>query len=243
MVEITQVSDAVHVVNGEAVNWVIASDDSGVTLFDSGYPGDRDDVLKSIAALGHKSQDVRAVVLTHGHIDHMGTAIWWAAEHGVPVYAHNAELGNVRRDYVDQAEPFKVVLNLWRPGWLPWVIHAMRLGAGVRDGIPTAAPLGPELADLPGAPEPIPTPGHSGGHCSFLVAGHVLVVGDAIITGHPVAKRSGPQLLPTPFTKDMEQARRSAEALADVDADVLAPGHGPAWIGSLRDAVQIALSK
>ncbi|SHS53684.1 beta-lactamase-like protein [Mycobacteroides abscessus subsp. abscessus] len=71
----------------------------------------------------------------------------------------------------------------------------------------------------------------------------MLVVGDAIITGHPVAKRSGPQLLPTPFTKDMEQARRSAEALADVDADVLAPGHGPAWIGSLRDAVQIALSK
>ncbi|MBN7487889.1 MBL fold metallo-hydrolase, partial [Mycobacteroides abscessus] len=216
MVEITQVSDAVHVVNGEAVNWVIASDDSGVTLFDSGYPGDRDDVLKSIAALGHKPQDVRALVLTHGHIDHMGTAIWWAAEHGVPVYAHNAELGNVRRDYVDQAEPLKVVLNLWRPGWLPWVIHAMRLGAGVRDGIPTAAPLGPELADLPGAPAPIPTPGHSGGHCSFLVAGHVLVVGDAIITGHPVAKRSGPQLLPTPFTKDMEQARRSAEALADV---------------------------
>lgn len=241
MVEITQVSDAVHVVVGSSVNWVVASDGADVTLFDSGYPGDREDLLKSLAALGHKPADVRAVVLTHGHIDHMGTAIWWAAEHGTPIYAHSAELGNVRRDYVDQAEPLKVILNAWRPGWIPWLIHVVRSGGMNRDGIPTVQPL-ENLPDLPGAPVPVASPGHTGGHCSFLVAGHVLVAGDAIITGHAIATRSGPQLLPPPFTRDMEQARASAAALADVDADVLAPGHGPAWRGSMSEAVEQALS-
>lgn len=243
MVQITQISDHTHFVNGEAVNWVVASDDSGVLLFDSGYPGDRDDVLESLAALGHKPADVRAIVLTHGHIDHMGSAIWWASEHQVPVYAHSAELGNVRRDYLDQAPPLRVALNLWRPGWARWLAHAIGRGAMVRKGIPTVATLGAELADLPGAPVPVPTPGHSAGHCSFLLADRVLVAGDAIITGHPISARTGPQLLPAPFTKDMDLARRSAAALADLDADVLAPGHGPAWSGSLRDAVRIALAE
>lgn len=76
MIQVTQVGEAVHLVNGESVNWVIAGGGSGgITLFDSGYPGDRNDVLKSIAALGNRPQDVRAIVLTHGHIDHIGTAI------------------------------------------------------------------------------------------------------------------------------------------------------------------------
>ncbi|HZU46462.1 MAG TPA: MBL fold metallo-hydrolase, partial [Mycobacterium sp.] len=76
------VTEAVHLVQGEAVNWLVVRDDTGVMLIDSGYPGDRGDVLASLRQLGHEPRDVRAILLTHAHVDHLGTAIWFAKQHG-----------------------------------------------------------------------------------------------------------------------------------------------------------------
>jgi len=90
-------------------------------------------------------------------------------------------------------------------------------------------------AALPGTPKVIPTPGHTGGHCSYLVDG-VLVSGDALVTGHPVSTHRGPQLLPGLFNHDQAACVRSLSALGMLDAEVLLPGHGPAWRGSVRDA-------
>jgi glyoxylase-like metal-dependent hydrolase (beta-lactamase superfamily II) len=47
-------------------------------LIDAGYPGDRDDVLDSLRHLGYLPGDVRAILLTHAHIDHLASAIWFA---------------------------------------------------------------------------------------------------------------------------------------------------------------------
>ena len=85
----------------------------------------------------------------------------------------------------------------------------------------------------------IPTPGHTGGHCSYVVDG-VLVSGDALVTGHPVAPRSGPQLLPELFNHDQDGCVRSLAALGMLDTDVLLPGHGPVWRGPIREAVEQA---
>jgi glyoxylase-like metal-dependent hydrolase (beta-lactamase superfamily II) len=92
---------------------------------------------------------------------------------------------------------------------------------------------------LPGAPLAIPSPGHTGGHCSFIVDG-VLVAGDALVTGHPVSTRSGPQLLPDLFNHDQDGCVRSLAALGLLDTDVLLPGHGPVWRGAIRDAAEQA---
>ncbi|MDT5407787.1 MAG: hypothetical protein QOG14_7, partial [Mycobacterium sp.] len=72
------VTETVHLVQGGAVNWTLVADDSGVMLIDAGYPGDRDDVLASLRQLGYQAEDVRAILLTHAHIDHLGSAIWFA---------------------------------------------------------------------------------------------------------------------------------------------------------------------
>src|SRR5260370_8025325 len=86
---------------------------------------------------------------------------------------------------------------VWRPGWAAWAVRLLRKGGTVHDGIPTAEALSAEIAaTLPGRPMAIPTPGHTGGHCSFIVGG-VLVSGDALVTGHAVSRRKGPQLLPS----------------------------------------------
>ncbi|WP_139808250.1 MBL fold metallo-hydrolase, partial [Mycobacterium avium] len=60
MAELVQVTDAVHVARGDAVNWTLVADDTGVMLVDAGYPGDREDVLGSLAELGYGPGDVRA---------------------------------------------------------------------------------------------------------------------------------------------------------------------------------------
>ena len=233
---LTAITDKVHFAQTDLVNWTVVTDDAGVMLIDAGFPGSRDDVLDSLRQLGYGIDDVRAILLTHAHIDHFGSAIWFAKTHGTPVYCHADEVGHAKREYLEQASPVDVVTRIWQPRWLKWSIAISRKGAFTRDGIPTARALTEDVAaGLPGAPMAIPSPGHTGGHCSFIVDG-VLVSGDALVTGHPVATRSGPQLLPGLFNHDQAGCVRSLSALAMLDTDVLVPGHGPVWRGPIREA-------
>ncbi|HET9876384.1 MAG TPA: MBL fold metallo-hydrolase [Mycobacterium sp.] len=243
MVELVPVTERVHLARGEAVNWLLVADDTGVMLIDAGYPGDRTDVLASLGALGHDAADVRAVLLTHAHIDHFGAAIWLAKTHGTAVYCHPDEVGHAKREYLEQASPLQVAQQLWRPSWAVWSMHVVRNGGLSREGIPTAQPLTGEIAaGLPGQPTPIPTPGHTRGHCSYLVDG-VLASGDALVTGHPLLPRTGPQLLPALFSHDQDDCVRSLAALALLEIDTLAPGHGDLWRGPIREAAEAATAQ
>ena len=53
---LVQVTDTVHLAQGEAVNWTLVTDDTGVMLIDAGYPGDREDVLASLRQLGYDAR-------------------------------------------------------------------------------------------------------------------------------------------------------------------------------------------
>jgi glyoxylase-like metal-dependent hydrolase (beta-lactamase superfamily II) len=237
------VTDTVHLAQGRAVNWTLVTDDTGVMLIDAGYPGDREDVLASLRQLGYDASDVRAILLTHAHIDHLGSAIWFAGEHGTPVYCHADEVGHAKREYLEQVSMLDVALRIWRPRWAVWGVHVVRNGGLIRDGIPTTQPLTAETAaGLPGRPMAISTPGHTSGHCSYVVDG-VLASGDALITGHPLLRHSGPQLLPAVFSHSQQNCLRSLTALALLDTEVLLPGHGDVWRGPIREATDQAISR
>lgn len=237
---LTAVTDRVHLAQTELVNWTLVSGEDGVLLIDTGFPGHREDVLESLRRLGFGVGDLRAILLTHAHVDHFGSAIWFAQTHGIPVYTHQAEVGHARREYLEQVSPLDVARHVWQPRWLRWSLAISRKGGMQRGGIPTARALTDQIAaTLPGAPVAIPTPGHTGGHCSYLVDG-VLVSGDALVTGHPLLTETRPQLLPDVFNHDQAGCVHSLASLALVDADVLLPGHGPLWRGPVRDAAQAA---
>src|ERR1700740_2633482 len=238
---LVQVTDTVHFAQGQAVNWTLVTDDTGVMLIDAGYPGDRPHVLASLGQLGYDAGDVRAILLTHAHIDHLGSAIWFASEHGTPVYCHADEVGHAQREYLEQVSILDVALRIWRPRWAVWGAHVVRSGGLIRDGIPTTRALTAEAAaGLPGHPMAIATAGHTSGHCSYVVDG-VLVSGDALITGHPLLRRGGPQLLPAVFSHSQPNCLRSLNALALLETDVLRPGHGEVWRGPIREAADAAL--
>lgn len=237
---LTAITDSVHFAYTDLVNWTLVTDGQGVMLIDAGFPGHRDDVLASLSQLGFGVDDLRAILLTHAHIDHLGSAIWFARTHGTPVYCHAAEVGHSKREYLEQAGPMDILPHLWQPRFLKWTLAISRKGGMVRDGIASTQALTEDIAaSLPGKPMAIPTPGHTGGHCSFVVDG-VLVSGDALVTGHPLLVRTGPTLLPSLFNHDQDGCVRSLAALAMLDAEVLLPGHGPVWHGSVREAAEKA---
>lgn len=237
---LSAITDTVHFAYTDLVNWTLVTDEMGVMLIDTGFPGNREDVLQSLRELGFGVDDLRAILLTHAHIDHFGSAIWFAETHGTPVYCHAAEVGHAKREYLEQASPVDIAKHIWRPRYLTWSVAITRKGGMLREGIPTAQALTEDVAaKLPGTPMAIPTPGHTGGHCSFVVDG-ILVSGDALVTGHPLSTRGGPQLLPGLFNHDQDGCVRSLSALGLLDTEVLLPGHGPVWRGSIRDAAEAA---
>lgn len=233
---LTAVTEQIHFVRTPLVNWTVVSDEAGVMLIDAGFPGHRDDVLWSLKELGFGAGEVRAILLTHAHIDHFGTAIWFAKTHGTPVYCHAAEVPHAKREYLEQVSPMALATQAWRPRWLAWSAEVVAKGGLVHEGIPGTRALMPEIAaTLPGRPVALPTPGHTSGHCSYVVDG-VLVAGDALVTGHPLLRRSGPQLLPSMFNHDQAQCISSVEVLAAAGTEVLIPGHGDLWVGPVGDA-------
>src|SRR5688500_2222180 len=73
------------------VNWyLVDAGEQGLTLVDAGLPGYRHRLDGDLASIGKQRADVRAVVLTHGHVDHVGMANALAAA-GASVHLHPAD--------------------------------------------------------------------------------------------------------------------------------------------------------
>lgn len=244
-----QVTGNVFFASGTAVNWVLLRDGGDLTLIDGGYPGDLAAVEESIRHAGGRPEDVRAILVTHAHVDHLGAVNPFHRRYGTPVYLDPAEVPHARREYLEQLSPARLAASLWRPGVLPWAVRITRAGATRDVAAPHAQPFpaGGERGasgalDLPGAPVPVPTYGHTSGHTAyFLPTAGVVVSGDALITGHPVVRATGPQLCPAFFAHDQARARQALGALAGLDAGVILPGHGPVHRGPVREAVAAAL--
>ncbi|GAA4042329.1 MBL fold metallo-hydrolase [Streptomyces shaanxiensis] len=233
-----QVADGTYLVHGSNTNWVILTEGDAVTLIDTGYPGDRAKLLASLSEVGSTPEAVKAVLITHAHTDHLGNAEYLRDTYGTPIYLHEAEVPHARREFLHQVNVGTVLKNGWRPGVLPWAIHAIRSGGTAHvpviapEAFPSAGPL-----DLPGRPVPVHTPGHTDGHCAFhLPDAGVVVAGDALVSGHPTSRIKGPQLLPDMFHRERSRAVASLDVLEGLKGDVLLPGHGPVHRGAVRDA-------
>ncbi|MFF7280849.1 MBL fold metallo-hydrolase [Streptomyces griseorubiginosus] len=235
---VQQVADGTYLVHGSNTNWVILTEGSSATLIDTGYPGDREQVLASLAEVGSSPEAVTAVLITHAHNDHLGSAEYLRGTYGMPVYLHEAEVPHARREFLHQVSVGTVLKNGWRPGVLPWAVHAIRVGGTAHVPVASPQPFPAEGAlDLPGRPVPVPTPGHTDGHCAFhLPERGVVISGDALVSGHPTSRVKGPQLLPDMFHHERARAVASLDVLAELEGDVLAPGHGPVHRGPVRES-------
>ncbi|MFI1507656.1 MBL fold metallo-hydrolase [Streptomyces sp. NPDC020597] len=241
--DVRQVADGTYLVHGSHTNWVILSEGDAFTLIDTGYPGDRERVLDSLAAVGGSPEALSAVLITHAHNDHLGSAEHLRSVHGVPVYLHEAEVPHARREFLQQVSVGAILRNAWRPGVVPWLAHVVRSGGAEQHPVtaPEAFPVADGPLDLPGRPVPVHTPGHTDGHTVYhLPQAGIVVSGDALVSGHATSRVKGPQLLPDMFHHERARAVASLDVIGALEADRLLPGHGPLHQGSVRAAAELA---
>lgn len=196
-------------------------------LVDAGMPNSKDEIVDAAASRFGGNSRPKAIILTHGHFDHVGSVVELAEHWDVPVYAHSLELpylmGMKKYPYPDTKVEGGIIAKL--SGFFPNTPVDLR---------PHIKPL-PEDGSLPGMPgwRWIATPGHTEGHVSlFRDSDRAMIVGDAfvtvrqdklyqVLTQHQ--ELSGP---PRYFTPDWEAARDSVQRLADLKPSVVLTGHG-----------------
>ncbi|MGW4597508.1 MBL fold metallo-hydrolase [Streptomyces sp. NPDC004457] len=157
----------------------------------------------SSQTVGLNPRSVAAVLVTHAHDDHIGAAEHPRSVYGVPVLMRGDEVPHARRDFLDQVPVGQVLGQAWRPGVLPWAVHALRgpeppmFRSASRGPYPCR---GPWTCPAPPSPcTPLVTPKGTAYH---LPDRGVLVSGDALVTAHPTSRVSGPRLLPDMFHTD-----------------------------------------
>lgn len=162
--DVVRIDEHVHAVRGGDTNWVIVKEGDSAVLIDTGYPGDRERLLASLAAVGVAPGALAAVLVTHAHNDHLGSAERLRAAHGTPVLMHEDEVPHARRDFLHQVSVGQVLARAWRPGVAPWALRALRAGGTAHLPVadPRAFPADGPL-DLPGAPVPVHSPGTPAG--------------------------------------------------------------------------------
>ena len=227
---IQETAPGVFFVEGPASNWIVVRDGTGYMLIDSGYPADRDIVLGSIRSLGLDPADARAVLITHGHVDHTGSAAYFSEAFGTPVLCSPEELAHVQGREKHQVTFGQVLVRAWRPRVFRWMLHVIKAKALQAQPVTRAEAWNPaRLRDLPGAPEAVLLPGHTPGNAAILFpAAGAIAVGDSFVTAHPISRAAGPQMLHSMYHSDPAAALEATRRLDGVDASVILPGHGPA---------------
>ena len=197
-------------------------------LIDAGMPGSAGRIMHAAEEWIGPWARPSAIILTHGHFDHVGALEELVRQWDVPIYAHHLEL------------PYLTGRSSYPP-------PDPTVGGGAMAALSGLYPQGPsdfgsrvqalpEDGSVPGMPgwRWIHTPGHTPGHVSlFRDADRTLIVGDAFVTTKQEsatavlmqrAEIHGP---PAYFTPDWISARKSVEQLAALEPERVATGHGP----------------
>jgi glyoxylase-like metal-dependent hydrolase (beta-lactamase superfamily II) len=225
------VADGVHRIEDSFTNWYLVEGSDGITVVDCGIPSSWDSLQQALPDIGRSLGDVRAVVLTHAHFDHVGFAERARRELRVPVYVHENDVPLTEHPWRYDHERARARYLLTQPRALPIVATFLRHRAFWPSPIGAVVRYGDSgTLDVPGAPAIVATPGHTLGHCALHLADRdAVLAGDALVTLDPYTGRSGPRLVARAATVDSERNLASLDRIAATGARTVLTGHGEPW--------------
>lgn len=204
-----EIVEGIHQVNGVNANVYLLIEGEELMVIDTGLPNNAEKILRYVNKMNWQSSKISTILLTHCHIDHVGSAYQLRKLTDAKVAVHQEDA-----DYVTKKKT--------QPG--PKGATGLLFRAFSR--FVKFTPVQPDIMlkenDKVGRLVVVHTPGHTPGSISLYdPVKKVLFVGDAIrFTG---GKISGP---PERFTPDVRQATQSIKKISEMDFDIMLSGHG-----------------
>ncbi len=207
----------------------------GWVLVDTGLPGSEKDIIAAADEIFYPGTHPEAIILTHGHMDHAGSAQALAEHWKVPILAHPLEL------------PFLTAKAVYPPAD-PTVENGGSLAFVARFFPPQSFQLSDYVQALPTADTEVPflpdwrwlhVPGHAPGQVAlFREQDRTLLGADAFATSNHESVPSLLLQLPkisvagAPFNYNWQQVSESVQQLAALRPEAIGCGHGPVITGA-----------
>jgi glyoxylase-like metal-dependent hydrolase (beta-lactamase superfamily II) len=224
---LTQVAEDVYCFTNQIVNLCFVGSADNWVLVDAGMPKSFDKVMEQVEAIYGEGAKPKAIILTHGHFDHVGAAEELVQKWGIPVFAHPLEI-----PYLTGKESYPLPDPSVEGGMVAKISDLFpEEPINLNDNV---YPL-PENRTVPGMPgwKWLHTPGHAPGHVSlFRDSDKLLIAGDAFTTVRQdellkvmmqTVEVNGP---PRYFTPDWNASEISVQKLAALNPKTVITGHG-----------------
>ncbi|MGR4849045.1 MBL fold metallo-hydrolase [Streptomyces sp. LARHCF252] len=213
---------------GQAYLW---RDGEELTLVDAGPAGHGASIAEAVSALGRDPRDVRRIVLTHFHEDHVGGAGEFAALSGAEVLVHRLDAPVVRGEAPGPEPEFEA----WERPLHEQAVKLLPQGDCVRPPQVTELSDG-EVLDVGGGARVVHVPGHTHGSIALHLPEYgVLFTGDTM-----AASPVDGTVMSGVFNLDRAQVLAACRRLAELDSDVACFGHGDPVRGQAARALRSA---
>jgi glyoxylase-like metal-dependent hydrolase (beta-lactamase superfamily II) len=216
MSKLIQVSTHIWRIEIGIVNVYLIKTNDGLVLVDTAWPNKAEAIFEGVRKTGHDPLDIKHLILTHGHVDHAGSAAEICRRTGAKVYVHAADLALTAKG---EAGYDGITVT---PGIIPRLVYRFVIEPGgtkyesftidktINDG---------EILQFANDIEVIHTPGHCAGHVTFkLPQDGVLIAGDICSNVMGLSYST--------INEDRTLARESILKVADFPFEQAVFGHG-----------------
>lgn len=176
MSKIMQISTRLWRIQIGIVNVYLIKTNDGLVLVDAAWPNKADAIFEGVRQTGHDPEDIKHLMLTHGHIDHAGSSKEIIRRTGAKVYVHAADLSLTAKG---EAGYDGITVT---PGIIPRLVFRLVIipGGTKYESFTVDKTIGDgEILPFANDIKVIHTPGHCAGHVSFLMPQDgILIAGD-----------------------------------------------------------------